>query len=143
MHTVVRLPNDVFAPYTNIQTNLLFFEKGSPTKETWFYRVDKPEGYKHFSKTKPILLEHFKDVIEWWDNRRKIDDADGNEKAVCVSVNDIKNVDYDLDRCGYPEVEEEIFDPFTTIDNYETEKARINNKIEGVLSKIKEILNEK
>lgn len=143
VHTIVRLPNDVFAPYTNIQTNLLFFEKGSPTKETWFYRLDKPAGYKHFSKTKPILLEHFDDAIEWWNNRRKIDDADGNEKSVCVSAKDIVDAEYDLDRCGYPEVEEEILDPFTTMENYEAEKARINNKIEGVLAKIKEILNEK
>ena len=142
VHTIIRLPSDVFAPYTNIPTNLLFFEKGSPTKETWFYRVDKPEGYKHFSKTKPILFEHFSDAIEWWNKRKKIDDADGFEKAVCVKIDDIKKVDYDLDRCGYPVVEEEVFDPFTTISNYESDKAIINEKIETVLLKIKEILNE-
>ncbi len=143
VHTIVRLPNDVFAPYTNIQTNLIFFEKGSSTKETWFYRLDKPEGYKHFSKTKPILLEHFNDAIDWWNHRKPITDADGFEKAVCVSAADIKKAEYDLDRCGYPVIEEEIFDPFTTMDNYETQKAKINGKIETVLTKIKEILNEK
>ena len=52
LHTVIRLPGSVFAPYTGITTNILFFDKTHPTKETWFYRLDMPEGYKHFSKTK-------------------------------------------------------------------------------------------
>lgn len=143
VHTIIRLPNDVFAPYTNIQTNLIFFEKGSPTKETWFYRLDKPEGYKHFSKTKPILLEHFNDTIEWWNNRKSIKDENDNDKAICVNVSDIKESGYDLDRCGYHEVNEEILSPEETISNYELQKKRIDSNIENVLSKIKEIINEK
>mgnify|MGYP002508100059 CR=1 FL=1 len=58
LHTIVRLPKDVFAPYTNINTNLLFFKKGMPTKGVWFYRLEMPEGYKHFSKTRPMLDDH-------------------------------------------------------------------------------------
>ena len=58
LHTVIRLPHSVFAPYTSITTNILFFDKTGPTKETWFYRMDMPEGYKNFSKTKPIKVEH-------------------------------------------------------------------------------------
>ena len=66
LHTIVRMPGSVFAPYTSITTNILFFEKnsdsngnGGGTKEVWFYRLDMPEGYKHFSKTKPMKREHF------------------------------------------------------------------------------------
>ena len=59
LHTVIRMPHSVFAPYTSITTNILFFDKTGPTKETWFYRLDMPEGYKNFSKTKPMKLEHF------------------------------------------------------------------------------------
>lgn len=77
LHTIIRMPGSVFAPYTSITTNILFFDKVHPTKETWFYRLDMPEGYKHFSKTKPMKLEHFNPAIEWWNNREEIivDDA--------------------------------------------------------------------
>lgn len=66
LHTIIRLPSSVFSPYTSITTNILFFAKTGPTKETWIYRLDKPEGYKNFSKTKPMKLEHFEPVISWW-----------------------------------------------------------------------------
>lgn len=64
LHTVIRMPSSVFAPYTSITTNILFFNNDGATKETWFYRLDMPEGYKHFSKTKPMKLEHFEPVIQ-------------------------------------------------------------------------------
>lgn len=69
LHTIVRMPHSVFAPYTSITTNILFFDNTHPTEETWVYRMDMPDGYKNFSKTKPILLDHFKPVVEWWNNR--------------------------------------------------------------------------
>lgn len=72
LHTVIRLPGSVFAPYTSITTNILFFDRTHPTEETWFYRLDMPEGYKHFSKTKPMKAEHFAPAVEWWENRREI-----------------------------------------------------------------------
>lgn len=65
LHTIIRMPGSVFAPYTSITTNILFFDRTKPTEETWFYRMDMPEGYKHFSKTKPMKLEHFAHVVEW------------------------------------------------------------------------------
>ena len=65
LHTVIRLPGSVFAPYTSITTNILFFDRTHPTEETWFYRLDMPEGYKHFSKTKPMKAEHFAPAVEW------------------------------------------------------------------------------
>ena len=63
LHTVIRMPHSVFAPYTSITTNILFFDRTHPTTETWFYRLDMPEGYKNFSKTKPMKLEHFAPAI--------------------------------------------------------------------------------
>lgn len=75
LHTVVRLPHSVFVPYTSITTNILFFDNTHPTEETWFYRLDMPEGYKNFSKTKPMKLEHFtKDFL------RKIEDKQVRKK---------------------------------------------------------------
>lgn len=72
LHTVIRMPHSVFAPYTSITTNILFFDRMKQTEGTWFYRLDMPEGYKNFSKTKPMKLEHFDTVVEWWNNRQEI-----------------------------------------------------------------------
>lgn len=72
LHTIIRLPHSVFAPYTGIHTNILFFDKTKKTEQTWFYRLDMPEGYKNFSKTKPMKSEHFNPVREWWTSREEI-----------------------------------------------------------------------
>lgn len=143
VHTIVRLPNDVFAPYTNIQTNLIFFEKGSPTKSTWFYRLDKPAGYKHFSKTKPILLEHFDDAVKWWNHRETIQDEDGNYKSKEYSFKELSESSFDLDLCGYPEIEEIVLSPTETISTYKSRRETIDGKINSALTKIEAIINEK
>lgn len=71
LHTVVRLPNGVFAPYTSISTNLLFFDRPGPTKEIWYYEQPLPEGRKSYSKTQPIQFEEFQPLLAWWGNARK------------------------------------------------------------------------
>lgn len=71
LHTIVRLPNGVFAPYTGIPTNLLFFERGGPTKEIWYYEIPLPEGRKQYNKTQPMQFEEFAPVIEWWKDRKE------------------------------------------------------------------------
>src|SRR5271156_1081765 len=71
LHTIVRLPNSVFKPYAGIGTNLLFFEKGTPTKDIWFYEHRVPDGQKAYSMTKPIRLEHFQDCIAWWGGKER------------------------------------------------------------------------
>ena len=91
LHTIVRLPNGVFAPYTNINTNLLFFEKGQPTKEIWFFEHPLPEGYKNYTKTKPITIEEFQIEKDWWKNREE------NECAWKVTIDEIKGRNYNLD----------------------------------------------
>ena len=140
LHTVIRMPGSVFAPYTSITTNILFFDRTGPTKETWFYRLDMPEGYKHFSKTKPMKLEHFGPAIEWWNNRQEIA-ADGFDKAKRFTAQQLtQELGYNLDQCGYPHEEEEILDPMDLIQRYQEERASLNAEIDRVLSEITAIL---
>jgi len=89
LHTIVRLPQSTFHPAT-VATNLLFFEKGTPTKEIWYYQHKLPEGQKSYSKTKPIKYSEFKPLIKWWDKRKKSD------IAWKVKVKDLKNWDLDI-----------------------------------------------
>jgi type I restriction enzyme M protein len=136
LHTVIRLPGSVFAPYTSITTNILFFDRTGPTKETWFYRLDMPEGYKHFSKTKPMVLKHFDPVVEWWNNRREII-VDGFDKSKKFTVQQLTDeLGYNLDQCGYPHIEEEILDPMDLIMRYQEERASLNAEIDRVLKEI-------
>lgn len=140
LHTVIRLPGSVFAPYTSITTNILFFDKTRPTEKTWFYRMDMPEGYKHFSKTKPMKQEHFDKVREWWHNRQELE-ADGFPKAKCFSAQELAdNLGYNLDQCGYPHEEEVVLAPAELIARYEEERASLNAEIDRVLDDIKNTL---
>ena len=140
LHTVIRMPSSVFAPYTSITTNILFFDAGKQTAETWFYRLDMPEGYKHFSKTKPMKLEHFAPVLEWWNDRKPIS-VDGFDKAKSFSFKEMtEDLGYNLDQCGYPHEEEEILDPLDLIQRYEEERASLNAEIDRVLADISALL---
>jgi type I restriction enzyme M protein len=140
LHTIVRLPSSVFAPYTSITTNILFFDRTEPTIETWFYRLDMPEGYKHFSKTKPMKLEHFSPVIEWWNNRQEII-IDGFDKAKKYTVKQLTDdFGYNLDLCGYPHAEEVILEPLDLIHQYEEKRASFNAEIDRVLAEITALL---
>jgi type I restriction enzyme M protein len=139
LHTVVRMPHDVFAPYTNITTNILFFERTAPTVETWFYRLDMPDGYKHFSKTKPMKLEHFAPVVEWWDNREEIT-VDGFDKAKRYATKELIARNYNLDLCGFPHEEEEILPPRELIQQYQEKRASLNADIDRILAEIEAIL---
>jgi type I restriction enzyme M protein len=91
LHTIIRLPNSVFQPYATVATNLLFFEKGKPTKEIWYYEHRMPEGYKAYNKTRPIQLKEFDPIKKWWKKRA--------ESEVCwkVNIKEIIGRGYDLD----------------------------------------------
>lgn len=130
LHTIIRLPKDVFAPYTNINTNLLFFTKGTPTKGVWYYRLEMPNGYKHFSKTRPMLDEHFQPVRDWWKNKVESD------VSQFVPAEDIAAADYNLDFCGFPHGTEEILPPEQFIPQYLNEKAVLSARIEEILGRI-------
>jgi len=142
VHTVIRMPSSVFAPYTSITTNILFFDKTEPTKETWFYRLDMPEGYKHFSKTKPMKLEHFQPAIDWWNDRKDIPDvtSEGAWKAKKYTKKELEDRNYDIDLCGYPNDEEEILPPKELIQQYQEKRASLNADIDRILGQITDIL---
>ncbi len=91
LHTIIRLPNSVFQPYATVATNLLFFDKGTSTTNVWYYEHKMPQGQKAYSKTKPIRVEEFEPIRQWWHNR--------TESDVCwnVSIDTIKERNYDLD----------------------------------------------
>lgn len=140
LHTIIRLPGSVFSPYTSITTNILFFDNTHPTQETWFYRLDMPEGYKNFSKTKPMKPEHFQPVLNWWENRQEITE-DGFDKAKKFPVEQLtQELGYNLDQCGYPHEEEEILAPMDLIQRYEEQRASLNAEIDRVLEQITNLL---
>ena len=143
LHTIIRLPGSVFSPYISITTNILFFDNTHPTEETWFYRLDMPEGYKHFSKTKPMKLEHFQPVLDWWNDRQEINE-EGFDKAKKFTVQQLtEELGYNLDQCGYPHEEEEILAPMDLIQRYEEQRASLNAEIDRVLSEITALLGGK
>lgn len=91
LHTIVRLPKGVFSPYTGINTNILFFDKGEPTKHVWYFEHPYPEGYKSYSRSKPLRIEEFDLEKNWWNNRKQ------NEHAWKVSAKEIESKNYNLD----------------------------------------------
>lgn len=132
LHTIVRLPNGVFAPYTGIKTNLLFFEKGKPTKEIWYFEHPYPEGMKSYSKTKPIRIEEFDREKAWWNNRVE------NEYAWKVTVEDIIKQGYNLDQKNPHTEEEELLKPEEALAKYEVAVA----KVQQVKDQLKEELEK-
>lgn len=144
LHTVVRMPSSVFAPYTSITTNILFFDKTKKTDTVWFYRVDIPEGYKHFSKTKPMKVEHFDECVAWWNERKPIKDADTDTfKAKDYTVQELVERGYDLDLCGYPTVEDEVLSPEETIHIFHEKRDSLNARIDKRLAEIEALLGVK
>jgi len=139
LHTIVRLPNGVFSPYTGIKTNLLFFTKGQPTEHIWYYEHPYPEGVKNYNKTKPMRFEEFQAEIDWWG-----DEADGfkarveNEQAWKVSLADIQARNYNLD-IKNPHIDEQInHDPKELLQKYNEQQAAIGE----LRGQLKDILAE-
>ena len=91
LHTIVRLPKSVFAPYTTISTNVLFLTKGEPTKDVWYFEHKLPEGVKAYNKTKPMRLEEFDIEKEWWEERKE------SEQSWRISAAEIAKNNYNLD----------------------------------------------
>lgn len=89
LHTIVRLPNGVFAPYTAIHTNLLFFDRSGPTKDIWYYEIPLPEGRRSYTKTKPLQFEEFTDCIKWFNLKRRRE----TDHAWRVSAKDVLQYD--------------------------------------------------
>ncbi len=148
LHTIIRLPSTVFAPYTSITTNLLFFDKTGKTKEVWFYRMDMPKGKKHFNKTHPITREDMNVIDEWWKNRQEIKDAKDDPsmtetwKSRKFTYKEIEDLNFNLDQCGFPKKEEIILSPEETINDYKEKRECIEAKLDEKLSIIISLINE-
>lgn len=97
LHTIVRLPSGVFAPYTDIPANLIFFEKTGPTKETWYYELPLPEGRKKYTKTKPLSFEEFEGCQAWWGGSDRAGRVE-TEHAWRVPIADVEGESFNLDR---------------------------------------------
>jgi type I restriction enzyme M protein len=138
LHTIVRLPNGVFAPYTGIKTNLLFFTKGQPTKQVWYYEHPYPAGYKSYSKTKPIRIDEFDSEKAWWGS-----EADGfasrveNEFSWKVSIEDLRAKGFNLDQKN-PHVGEVIsHDPDELLAQYQAlqlDAQTIRDQLKAILA---------
>ena len=118
LHTIVRLPNGVFAPYTSIRTNVLFFEKGRPTSEVWYYEHPYPEGYKSYSKTKPMRIEEFAPEKAWWHDRAE------NECAWRVGIDRIRERGFNLDVSNPNAPGQAHEDPDEVLARFEKERTR-------------------
>lgn len=148
LHTVIRLPGSIFSPYTSIATNILFFNnekandapEGYSTKGTWFYRLDMPEGYKHFSKTKSMKLEHCNPIKEWWNDRKEIIVDDSNEKSRYFSVEELIANDCNFDLCKFPKDEVEILPPAELLADYYKKRKALDHEIDKTLAEIQRIL---
>ncbi len=131
LHTIVRLPNGVFAPYTSIPTNLLFFDRSGPTKNVWYYEQPLPEGRKQYTKTAPLQFEEFADCLKWWKKREE------NDRAWKVPADELLANNCNLDRKNpraKPDIEH--LPPEQLVESI-LEKER---KIAAIVGEIKELL---
>lgn len=126
LHTIIRLPQSVFQPYATVATNLLFFEKGKPTREVWYYEHRLPEGQKAYSKTKTIRLEEFQPIKDWWNNRIE------SEVSWKVHIETVKERGFDLD----------IKNPTKAEDSHEYTSQEIIELLEKSFAKSNELLRK-
>ncbi|MDD7335648.1 MAG: class I SAM-dependent DNA methyltransferase [Prevotella sp.] len=148
LHTIIRLPGSIFSPYTSIATNILFFDneraddapEEMATKDVWFYRMDMPEGYKHFSKTRPMLFEHTKPIRDWWNNRQEIILGDGDEKSRCFSAQELLDIDCNFDQCKFPKEEDEVLRPKELLKKYHEQRASLDATIDRTLNEVENML---
>ena len=143
LHTIIRLPNSVFAPYTGIKTNLLFFDKGSPTKNIWFYEQKLPDNIKAYNKTKPMKIDDLKDLIDWWGSSKdNYASRKTNLNAWSVSIEDIKNNNYNLDYINPHKEEEKVYDPLSLIMEYEKNQKDIEKTRKNLMNILDNIFQD-
>jgi type I restriction enzyme M protein len=136
LHTIVRLPNSVFKPYASIGTNLLFFEKGAPTKDIWFWEHRVPEGQKAYSMTKPIRFEHLQGCIDWWHGPKRKGREEG-PFAWKVTAEEVKARGYNLDIKNPHSVADDHGDPETLLADLakaEAETATYRDQLKAILA---------
>jgi type I restriction enzyme M protein len=136
LHTIVRLPNSVFRPYASIGTNLLFFEKGTPTKDVWFWEHRVPEGQKAYSMTKPIRIEHLQDCVDWWGGAKR-KGREAGPRAWKVTAEEVKARGYNLDIRNPHTVADDHGDPellLTELSAAEAEAGRLRDQLKAILA---------
>ena len=138
LHTIVRLPNGVFNPYTGIKTNLLFFTKGQPTKQIWYYEHPYPEGVKSYNKTKPMRFEEFQPEIDWWGKEKDgFKKRKETEQAWKATIEEIESRNYNLD-IKNPHVDEQVnHDPEKLLKKYaeqQKEIGKLRDQLKAILS---------
>jgi len=127
LHTIVRLPNGVFAPYTGIKTNILFFDRSGPTKEVWYYEHPLPEGRKNYTKTQPIQFDEFRTCVAWWTKREE------NERAWRVPAQKLLDEACNLDRKNpRAKVDFEHMPPAQLADDILNKEARIADLVNEI-----------
>lgn len=135
LHTIVRLPGSVFAPYASIATNLLFFTKGEPTKEIWYYEHRLPEGVKAYNKTKPIRIEEFEPIKQWWHNRAETD------VAWKVSIDEVIKRGYNLDIKNPNIVAVDELNPEEVLADYRAKQTEVKEILEKIKTELTEALS--
>ena len=151
LHTIIRLPGSIFSPYTGIATNIVFFDRPEATpedgqlatKDIWFYRLDMPEGIKHFSKTKPMRFEHCKPIIDWWNDRKEIVGEEIGDKSRKFTAEEILAGNCNLDLCKFPVKQDALLPPKELMARYREDRGKVDAKIDAVLAKIDALLDEK
>jgi type I restriction enzyme M protein len=138
LHTIVRLPNGVFNPYTGIKTNLLFFEKGTPTKDVWYFEHPYPAGVKSYNKGKPINIKEFDLEKDWWENRT---DEKFAKNAWKVSAQEIKDRNYNLDIKNPHQESDNLESPEVILEQYKASTKKINTIQKEIINVLTEALS--
>ena len=136
LHTIVRLPNSVFKPYASIGTNLLFFEKGEPTQDVWFYEHQVPAGQKAYSMTRPIKVEHLNGCVDWWGGAGR-ENRQETEQAWKIGIDEIKARNYNLDFKNPHTVADDHGDPqelLAQLEAAEAQTAALRDQLKGILA---------
>ena len=136
LHTIVRLPNSAFRPYASIGANLLLFEKGSPTKDIWFYEHLVPEGLRAYSMTRPIRLGHLRGCIDWWGGKERAGRQE-TERAWRVTAEDVKGRGYNLDIKNPHSAGEDLGDPeelLAKLAEAEAEVAGLRHQLKAAMA---------
>ena len=134
LHTIVRLPNSVFAPYTSIKTNVLFFNKGKQTEHVWYFEQKLPEGVKAYNKTKPMKPEEFKTCKDWWNDRQA---EQFQHLAWKVPFSEIKQRNFNLDIKNPHQAEVVVHNPEELLANYNTQQQdiqKLRDQLKAILS---------
>ena len=139
LHTIIRLPGGVFNPYTGIKTNILFFTKGQPTKDIWFWEQPYPDGVVNYNKSKPMQFEEFEALRDWWgDEETKFRTRKENEYAWKISAEDVAAKNYNLDEKNPHVAEAEVHDPDQLLAAY----AQSQRDVQGLRDQLKAILSD-